>query len=408
MISVLVPSSVSDHESHLQRLSTFSTLSPFDPLVIDFIDGVSKSVLLDTVTRRMPEMAAVAHWMRKAHVLELRSVFEAKRGQRIWLARGTALHFAPSNVDSIFLYSWFLSMLSGNANIVRLSQRRGDQVNLLLSKINFFLEQRKFQSIRDRNLVLEYDHDDAITLRLSQLCHVRVLWGGDESIRRLRSIPMNPLASEIVFPNRFSLAVIHAEEILRATAEQLAQLAQRFSNDCYWFDQMACSSPRLVVWVGGNNACDSARGLFWTRVEAELARRELKYPEVVGINKLVTAYVSASAGLSDRIEPDPMGLVSRVHLASNAGPQFRSLECGGGLFFETELPELLDLSPLLNERDQTVSYFGFNHDKLRVFALSLPTRAVDRIVPIGTALSFSTIWDGGDFLQSFSREVDLL
>ena len=39
------------------------------------------------------------------------------------------------------------------------------------------------------------------------------------------------------------------------------------------------------------------------------------------------------------------------------------------------------------------------------FARTLPTRAIDRIVPIGTALDFSAVWDGYDLFQILSREV---
>src|SRR6202007_2334188 len=103
------------HEEHLRRVISSGTLLPFDPLLISFVDAVSKAVLLDPVLRRLPEMAAVAHWMRKAHALELRRNFETLRGERLWLSRGVCLHFAPSNVDSIFLYSWFIALLLGNA-----------------------------------------------------------------------------------------------------------------------------------------------------------------------------------------------------------------------------------------------------------------------------------------------------
>jgi len=65
------------------------------------------------------------------------------------------------------------------------------------------------------------------------------------------------------------------------------------------------------------------------------------------------------------------------------------------------------LPQLLTEKDQTLSYFGFAREEIRNLALSLPKRAVDRIVPIGSALNFSTVWDGCDLLQTFSREIDL-
>jgi hypothetical protein len=68
---------------------------------------------------------------------------------------------------------------------------------------------------------------------------------------------------------------------------------------------------------------------------------------------------------------------------------------------------LSELGPLLTERDQTLSYFGFDRARLEDFARTMPTRAVDRIVPIGTALDFSTVWDGSSLFRVFSREVEV-
>jgi hypothetical protein len=407
MITVLLPLIADDHERQLKSLIERNTLPPFDPLVIDFIDSVSKSVLLDKVMCRMPEMAAVAHWMRKGHLAELCASFKERQGNRVWVARGMVLHFAPSNVDSIFLYSWFLSMLAGNSNVLRLSHRRREEVRLILEKINLLMEESRFQPIKAGSLILAYEHDDAITERLSQVCQVRVLWGGDESVRRLRAIPMNPLGMEVVFPSRFSLAMLNATEVSSADESALSRLAENFCNDSYWFDQKACSSPRLVVWIGETSDCNFAKRRFWSRVQEEITRRNIQYPEVVGIDKLVTAYVSAGLGVADSMEANLTGNISRVHLAPDATPEFRNLECGGGFFFESEVPDLTSLAGLLSQRDQTLSYFGFRLDEIREFALALPARAVDRIVPIGSALTFSTVWDGADLLATFCREIDI-
>jgi hypothetical protein len=407
MTTLLLPSSAQDHDAQLQHLISTGTLPPFDPVVIDFIDAVSKAVLLDPAMRRMPEMMATAYWMRKAHVLELRQAFEQQRGGRVWLARGVVLHFAPSNVDSIFIYSWFISMLLGNGNVLRLSERRGQQVDLLLATINRLCAQERFQPIADRSLILSYEHDDVLTRKLSEACHARVLWGGDDSVRRLRAIPCNVLAIEVAFANRFSLAVVDAATVTKADDTALTGLAGRFYNDAYWFDQMACSAPRLVVWVGPAETCRLAQAAFWRALSHEVARRGVEYDEMIGLNKLVAAYVSAATGLSDHIVPGITGAVSRMHLAPQAGAEFRRIECGGGLFFELELSRLDELASLLTERDQTLAYFGFAREQLEQFARTLPTRAVDRIVPIGTALDFSTVWDGSNLFQVLSREVEV-
>ncbi len=78
-----------------------------------------------------------------------------------------------------------------------------------------------------------------------------------------------------------------------------------------------------------------------------------------------------------------------------------------GCFLNERFEELDDLASLLSEKDQTISYFGLQPKDLRRLVHSLPMRAIDRIVPIGTALDFSAVWDGNNLLQSFSREIDL-
>jgi len=407
MISVLVPSNCPDYRVHLALVLKSGNLASFDPQVIEFLDTFSKTVLLDEVTRQLPEMAVVAHWARKAHTLQLQAAFDEMRGDRLWVARGVALHFAPANVDSIFLYSWFLSMLAGNGNIVRLSQNRKEQVEVLLRALNLLLQQERFKVIQERSLILSYEHNEEVTQTLSESSHLRVLWGGDESVRRLRRVPMNPLASEVVFPDRFSLAALNAAKVLALNQDQLEELAGRFCNDAYWFDQMACSSPRLAVWTGDPASCCSAQDVFWAEVGQELANRGLKYPEVIGVNKLVSAYAAAGKGFADAIRPGITGPISRIHLADHANAEFRQIECGGGLFFETEIPDLSQLASLLRDRDQTLSYFGFERGDLLSLVHCLPTRAIDRIVPIGAALNFSAVWDGYNLLQAFTREIDL-
>jgi hypothetical protein len=94
-------------------------------------------------------------------------------------------------------------------------------------------------------------------------------------------------------------------------------------------------------------------------------------------------------------------------LSRHSDERILLLNCGGGLFFETEIEELKQLKQILSAKDQTISYFGFNHACLADLAVTLPSRAVDRIVPIGKALEFSTTWDGTNLLRVFSREIDL-
>ena len=46
--------------------------------------------------------------------------------------------------------------------------------------------------------------------------------------------------------------------------EDSDDVARGFYTDTYYSDQNACSSPRLVVWLG--NRVDEAREVFWEKI----------------------------------------------------------------------------------------------------------------------------------------------
>lgn len=388
-------------QQQLSELGALRPILPFDGQVIDFIDAVSRRVMTDPSSRTWPELVVVAHWMRKAHLREMEQDFRADHKMR--LARGLVIHYAPSNVDSIFLYSWFISLLSGNSNVVRLSQRRGEQLDYLISRLNEVLKLPQFSEVRARNLLLSYAYDDAINAELCSRCAVRVIWGGDKAVAALRHIPIPPRATELVFPDRFSLAALRASSVCDCDQEQFHRLAKRFYNDAFSFDQLACSSPRLIVWTGSEEHIAEAKHKFWAEVSTHVARSEHQYPAIITMNRVTAAYAYAAAAqgasiASRRVTDFPL----RVQLQVEA-TDFRDLHCGGGMFLEKNLTALPDLAESLTSKDQTLSYFGYDAAELKEFAIRLPGCAIDRIVPIGEALDFSSTWDGVDLFHSLTR-----
>ncbi len=57
-------------------------------------------------------------------------------------------------------------------------------------------------------------------------------------------------ASERVFGNKYSFAAIDAARYQRGVRGGAGKVASGFFNDLFWFDQMACSSPHVVFWIG--------------------------------------------------------------------------------------------------------------------------------------------------------------
>jgi hypothetical protein len=386
---------------HLPRMRSFGDLQ------IDFIDAVSEGLLRDTAMREYPELVALAYWMRKAHLMKLKKEFTTRHPQQILTKpRGLVLHFAPSNVDTIFVYSWFLSLLLGNANVVRLSSRRNLQTAILLAKLAEALQWPQFRPIEASSLVISYDHDPTLTALLSAHCDVRVIWGGDETIRNIRHAPLKPTATEIVFADRFSLGLFNAGSMLETSESGWDRLLRSFYNDAFWFDQMACSSPRLILWIGSAEERKRAQELFWTRFNAfldsqtEAGWRRPNSGLLLGAHLFAAREDVASVEMRGGLPP------ARAQI-SHINADLRTLHAGGGLFLEAGFDSAEVAVRDLSAKDQTVVHFGFAPEEIRALAEAIETGAVDRFVEVGQALQFSAIWDGYDLLQQFSRQVAL-
>ncbi|WP_395699030.1 acyl-CoA reductase [Aquabacterium sp.] len=395
---------LSPEQLDLPRLQALDDLPPFGTLQIDFAAALSRALTTSAAARAHPELVALGFWLRPAHVKRLIDELLSGHGQQTeLLPRGLAFHIAPGNVDTIFVYSWLLSLLCGNRSIVRLSSRASAQTELLLDTLATLLAEPAWAPIAERVALLRYGHDEAITARLSAACDLRVIWGGDATVNTVRALPLPPHATELCFPDKFSLTVLKAGSVDALDDTALAALARAFCNDAYSFGQMACSSPRLVLWLGDDAATQAARRRLWPAIEARAAQMAHGLGTADMVNKTVAADLLAMQA-AVRIEPGP-NLVTRVWLHEPA--VHAELHCGGGLFHEARLATLDDIAPLLNRRIQTVSHHGFTRDELQTFVRRARPRGIDRFVPVGQALDFAPVWDGLNLWRAFLREVDI-
>lgn len=75
------------------------------------------------------------------------------------------------------------------------------------------------------------------------------------------------------------------------------------------------------------------------------------------------------------------------------------------MFSFRRVDALGDITPHIERRDQTLSYFGFEAEELRGLITELNGSGIDRVVPVGDALRFDHIWDGWDLLDIFGRRI---
>lgn len=375
-------------------------LSPFSDEVILYLNELSSILLRMPEVRHYPDVVTFAFFCRKANLLHLQKEHTTNS---LRLGRGLVFHIAPSNVPVNFAYSLICGLLSGNNNIVRLPGKQFRQVDLIVGAIRTLSDDERFDTVSRMVHLIKYERGGIETTTYSALADVRVIWGGDETIRTIRQSPLPPRSYDIAFADRYSVCVLNAISILEESS--LDKIIEGFYNDTYLFDQNACSAPQLMVWVGTENKIEKAKEYFWTALQQHVDRK-YKLEPILAVDKLSTFYRQAI--LSDVIkEENKNNNLWRVRLRelSSDIPQYR---CAGGYFSEYSTNDFNDLASIVTTKYQTLAYFGFSKDELQQFVLNNHIKGIDRIVPIGKTTDFSLIWDGYDLITMLSREISIL
>ncbi|MGE8284192.1 MAG: acyl-CoA reductase [Stenotrophomonas lactitubi] len=390
-------------EAELTRLSALPPLLPFSAPLREFVADFSRRVFSLPQLRQHPELATLGHWFRGAAVNQL-SQRIGTRASELDLARGLVFHLAPANVDVLFAYAWLMSVLSGNTNVARLSQKQSTQRDALVSILHDMQREGLHPQVLERAVLLTYPHDDAITTAISRHCHARIIWGGDATVAKIRSLPIAPLAVELAFPDRFGVAVMRATTVAEGSDDDVQELARRFCNDVLWFGQQACSSPRTLYWVGDSNGIAAAKSRFWPAVRMQAATLEDEPAALM--TRVTDANLLAAMGHGVH-SADAIGLYPLRLEAAHADGEIREIQSGHGLVVEIDLAVLDALAAQLDDRDQTLVQHGFNAQELRGFLCGLGNRAIDRVVPFGRALDFHPVWDGTDLIDVLTRKITL-
>lgn len=379
--------------------------APFSDNLISFVGSFSHQILSAPALKSYPDLIALGFWMRPAHLHQLKSSFEqASAPSRVRVPKGTVLHFAPSNVDTLFAYSLLISLLLGNRNIVRVSRKSNVVKNLIINQLATVLSRPQFKGLENDLIILSYSHDLKISTRLSDHCDCRIIWGGDQTVSSLSTIPLPPWATEIKFADKWSLAVFDAQKVEDLCLTELKKLVNDFLNDSYWYGQQACSSPRIVVWHGSKLIVDLAQERFWTLVDSQLQHFNHHLNESDLVNKFNT--ICQIASKSDcHIISGQNNLLIRLQLQNPASSILQN-HCGSGLFYEYHTEKLDQLEKILNRQTQTITFFGIAADQIKEVVMK-KTQGVDRIVPCGQALNFDIHWDGYDLFEELTRGITL-
>jgi len=384
----------------MKRFKQAQGEEPFSANAIAFLNSLSLILNNNPGIKKLPELVTLAFFCRKAHLIQLKKKYYPENTLRY--GRGLVFHITPSNMPLNFAYSLICGILSGNANIVRLPSKEFEQVDIVCNAICELSKDKKYQSFSKRLILVRYDRQSYATTYFSSICDVRIIWGGDATMEEIRKCKLSQHAFDVTFADRYSLCVINANVYVNEKLPK--QIALGFYNDTYLFDQNACTSPHLIVWLGDNENVEKAKKIFWDNLY-DLVKERYTLNSSVAFSKLTTFYNQAVQleGIKKTKMPD--NLIWRVEL-KNLEQNIDKYRGNCGYFSEYKATSLNELSKIINRKYQTLSYYGIENKVLIEFITKTKPSGIDRIVPIGKTSDFSLSWDGYNLIERLSREID--
>lgn len=366
---------------------TASNGSAGEEMVLAFIETFSKALLKQPESRALPELVALGFWLRRANIQQVLSTLAVGEHKPL----GLVVHYTPANVDTMFVYSWICALLMGNRNIVRLSSREGHTQGVLVKVMRSVMQLPEYQDVAAANQFVRFEREHADNAYISLLADARVLWGGDDSVSAIRALPCKPRCRDISFADRYSASYIDFNGVT-----DIRQTAELFWRECEPFEQQACSSPRILFWRGNSEHWDAFTNELSsiTRNAApSLTRRneQLIYSQWCQANGLVSASEQAGSLNLAHVETWKPDLLAR-HTGQYS-------VCCKAVINARELLQYDD------PRWQTLSYAGVSKDSLFKIFAHAPIAGIDRVVPLGNALAFSSQWDGYELLSQLARRV---
>ncbi len=389
-----------DDEALLTKLgeARHRLAAPFAPERVDLVAGVAETLLGPRRSTASGPAAHFAFWTRRAALTKLAASFAARVPQNtLARPRGLVFHLPPQNVETVFLYSWVLSYLAGNANVVRLPHEISARMRGI---VDLFLERLEAAG-DDAQVFLHYPPQGDLGAKISALSDARVVWGGDAKVALFAPLPLRNGGKSIWFGDRFSFSTINGAALGDLDDAALKALAKKLHNDIFVFDQMACSSPHALYVVGDAEAHSEAvrRLLDASALEWTMDDPAGRVGHAIG--KMTAAFYAAANGRASSVHWRNTNLTSVVASA----PLRQDMRVGGGFLSVVFVRSLSEIASFIRESDQTITYFGWERREVEAVAASRAGPGVSRWAPIGTALDFDFIWDGYDIPFELTRLV---
>lgn len=385
---LLAPNTI-NARNWLDNLESLQPLEVNAPTTLRFVKILSKR-LLNPKYKQHPEVVALGFWLRKQATAPL----EIPRNI-ISKPLGTVVHFTPSNVDTMFFYSWVCGLLLGNKNVIRVATMYSATQDILIDELNQLMAQPEFEQIAQRNGFVKFDRESHWTQTCSSIADARIIWGGDQTVTHIKSIAAKPRTRDISFADRYSAALIDSS--VCDNESMLSAVADGLWRDSLPFQQQACSSPKILFWRGSDEKLEQ-----FMHCIAERAKQQVEDSISRTNEQLVFGQFGAArtAGSYHQLDPIQWLVTSNAESLVEYHP-------GQYCFVVVLISELADLLVHQTSKLQTLSFAGVAPDELLALLNHASCTGIDRVIAVGQALNFDMVWDGMDLLSMLTRRITI-
>ena len=316
--------------------------------------------------------------------------------------KGIIGHWLSGNVPILGLLTIVQGIITKNVNVLKVASSYSDIIPQLLKSFeDIQIKSYNSQIIYGKDLlktiaVVYFDKNniDAGTY-ISKHCDVRLVWGGNDAVQAISSLPRKIMADDIIFGPKLSFMAIGRHSF--ASKRLIRKIVRKAATDVSVFDQTACASPHTIfVETGGEiTPKDFAEKLA---IEMEST---LKRIPVGDFDSDRDHLVSSKRALYEFIG----------EVWSSSGSEWtvlfdESFELADPVYNRTitirPVKNIMDVSAFASNDIQTI---GLSLDKKRrlKFAEIVTSKGVERCPDIGLMTHFENPWDGQFVINKMVR-----
>jgi hypothetical protein len=312
---------------------------------------------------------------------------------------GIVGHWPAGNVEIQPLLSMTCSLLGGNAALVRIPRGLVDLTRRLVDKL---VESDPAEILTPRIFLAAFDRGRTdLHEAMAQSVDGAMIWGGEEAVLQVRSLPFPHWTKLAVFGPRISIAALDAGAW--GNPRERKSWCLRLARDVWQFDQQACSSPQVLFLekAGGQSVAEFLPVL---RRAFEAENKAHPRQTVPAVLTSTICQARASWLLNDPAHQAVFPQSPDWTLLLGSGSDLPQPVQGKTLTV-LEVDNLIDAVAKLDGGVQTLGLGMSDAEKERKLALLAGQRGVDRIVKLGRMHVFAPPWDGVDLIRPMVRVV---